>query len=172
MSDLEDIESNEEEIIQDASVAKLTEIVKNAHQFATENLEDISDLQIKDYLRMGKDWRFYDDFKEKTLFFTFNPSAEIKDSWESVGFKKLPHLLNYLKKKYGGLEKFDVIFFNEPKPEPYYYMRVPSGLIIIYINILKYLEYGNEINPEINKLKITKYAKNKISFYNKQDIHL
>ena len=168
MSGIEKTEINENEIMENKTLDNLSEIIKNAHQFATENLEDISDLEIKDYLQMGKDWLFYDELKEKTLFLTFKPSPKIREGWEKVGFKKLPHLLNFLKKKYVGLSKFDVVFFNQTKPEPYYYMRVPSGLMIIYVNISKYLEYGEEINPEINKLKITKYAKNIQTEYSKK----
>lgn len=168
MSTLEKNNSNEKEIVENTSVIKLTEIIKDAHQFAIEKLDDLSNLEIKDYLQMGKEWRFDDDLKEKILFLTFNPTPELRKMWEKIGFKKLSHLLKYLKNNYKGLEKFDIIFFNEPKPEPYYYMKAPSGLLIIYINISKYLEYGNEINPEINKLKITKYAKNIQKEYSKK----
>lgn len=156
------------EIIEKATTEKLTDLIKDAHQFAIEKLDDISDLVIKEYFQTGSDWRFYDDLKEKTLFFTFTPDQETKDNWKKIGFKKLPHLLNFLKKKYDGLEKFDVIFFDQKKPEPYYYVRAPSGLMIIYINLERYLEYGSEINPEINKLKITKYANQIQAEYSKK----
>lgn len=180
MSEAQPDDSNVSEILENTSPELVSDIIKQAHQYVQENLEDISDLEIKIYFPVGQDWRFYDDLKEKILYFSFIPSSETKRVWLDVGFKKLPHLLNFLKKKYKGLEKFDIIFFNQPKSEPYYYMKAPSGLMIFYINIEKYLEYGEEINPEINKLKVTKYAReiqsvfsNKvpIAFFNKTPPH-
>lgn len=89
----------------------------------------------------GVDWDYYDDLKQKDVHFTFNPTSEEKKHWVRVGFKKLPHLLMYLKKANGSLENFELFFFRGEYPKNYY-AKQEKNKNIISVNIDQYIEYG------------------------------
>lgn len=105
----------------------------------------------------GKNWRFYEDLKQKQIGFAFQPSKEEKDSWTSYGFTKLKHLLKFLKKKYG-LKKFEIVFFRGVYSESYYKTQ-ENGTTYFQINIDTYIEYGREIDSAVKELKVQQYAR-------------
>ncbi|MFZ3077171.1 MAG: Shedu anti-phage system protein SduA domain-containing protein [Candidatus Aenigmatarchaeota archaeon] len=121
-------------------------------------MNNISNLKIIEKICVGKDWKWYDDLKQKPIGFCFELTEKQKEFWTKNGFPKLRHLLSYLKKKYGDLEKFDIIFFKEDKSEPFYFEK-DDGKTMVYVNIDTYLSYGNEINPVIERLKISSYSR-------------
>ena len=135
------------------------------------------DIQIVEKFCCGRNWEYYDDLKQKQLAFAFKPSEEDKTHWMDVGFTKLTHLLIHLKNLYGGLDKFELVFFQEDKGEPFY-IKEESGKKIIFIHLDSYRAYGRQINPLIEDLKVTKYAKEiqkvfskrvPIAFFKKED---
>ena len=54
-----------------------------------------SDLKEIKRFCVGKDWKYYDDLKQKELIFAFEVSNEQRDAWVTIGFQKLRHLLSF-----------------------------------------------------------------------------
>ncbi len=136
----------------------------------------MDELPIVERFCVGQNWPFYEDLKKKEIKFTFKPSDKQVEKWKEWGFSKLKNLLIFLKNEYDSLENFDLIIFNQDLPEPFY-IQDGNGVTKVYVHIDKYRAYGEEINPEIEKLKISKYSnkiwgefnkKVPIAFFNKQ----
>jgi hypothetical protein len=113
---------------------------------------------IVDKFCCGKNWRFYDDLKAKEIGFAFKPSEEEVTAWSSFGFTKLKHLLKFLKKEYGSLDKFELTFFKGNYPQAYYVSNENEQFTVL-INIDSYIEYGREIDAAVKELKVQEYAR-------------
>lgn len=124
-------------------------------------------LSIIDQFTMGERWRDTDKRKKKELYFAFQPDVEEKKRWKQVGFAKLPHLLTFLRKEYGTLDNFDVVFYREQTPEQFYKANL-GNVNIVFVNLSSYLSYGQEIDPKIRRLRVTKYAAKLKREYNKK----
>lgn len=120
--------------------------------------EDYSDLKIMSSFRVGRKWwrNGKSSFEKKEINFAFIPSNEERAKWELDAFPKLSGLLTHLKKKYGHLNAFEVIFFRANKPKSFYFENRLTTTIV-YVNLDSYQKYHSTINPEINQLKISKY---------------
>ncbi len=144
----------------DLTSEKLTALIKNASEIIGED-DSIDDLVIVKSFHVGK---FYWDrninMKTKQIHFAFYPTPEEQKVWEERSFPKLSSLLSYLKNKYDGLDNFELIFFRKNKPKKFYFEKFKTKTNVL-VNLDSYLTYANEINPEIKKLKVTKYS-NKI----------
>jgi len=114
--------------------------------------------KIVDSFCCGANWQYRDKLKKKNIHFAFKPSVEEEKHWKDIGFKKLTHLLMFLKKAHHGLDNFDLVFFRGSHSQDYY-TKVEHGKPIISVNIDRYLEYGVELNSALNELKIQKYAR-------------
>lgn len=140
-------------VMKNASLEKLVKAVK-------ENTpkSDYSDLKSVLKLKTGKKWWTDKSKLKKEIQFTFRPSAIEKEEWEWSGIHKLSGMLTYLKKKYGDLSKFEIVFFRENKPKQFYFENTTT-ITKVYVNFDQYEQYHKILRPEMIKLKIFKYQR-------------
>ncbi len=115
------------------------------------------EFQVIDKFCCGTQWRFYDDLKEKEIYFAFRPSKEEKENWIKYGFTKLRHMLSCMKKEYDGLENFELLFFKGKHFAPYY-KTTENGKNWVKINFDVYVKYGKKIDSAVNELRLNKYS--------------
>lgn len=133
---------------------KLLDVMKNVPKHSI----DISD--VVETINVGSFWgNRYTELQKKPIMFTYHLTKEERMKYEQVGFARLPNLATYLKKKFGGLDKFDLIFFKDFKNEKEpIIIQETSETTNVFINILVFQKYQKTIQPLINKLRVTKYA--------------
>jgi len=130
--------------------------------------EPYEDFVIVDRFCVGKNWEnYYEDIKKKQVCFVFKPSDEEKIVWMENGFTKLKHLLLFLEKQHGGLDNFELVFFKEQHPKPFY-IKQRNGKPCILINVDEYRAYGRELDPVVRALKIIKYGRKIWSDFSKK----
>jgi len=153
----EEIKVDREELEKKTSSDDLKKILKDASTILYIK-EDYSNLKIISSFKVGRKWwrNGKSSFEKKEINFAFTPSDEERVRWEIDAFPKLSSLLTYLKKKYGDLNRFEVIFFRDIKPKSFYFEDLPTTTNV-YVNLDSYQKYHSVINPEINQLKISKY---------------
>ncbi len=153
----EEIKVEDKELIKKISTDELGNIVKDAPNILGIT-EDYSDLKILSSFRVGRKWwnNGKTNYEKKEINFAFVPSNEERAKWEIDAFPKLSSLLTYLKKEYGHIGAFEVIFYRINKPKSFYFEKRPTTTIV-YVNLDSYQKYHSAINPEINQLRISKY---------------
>ncbi len=162
-----EFEVNKEKLESSVTIEKLDKIVKKAPKILDVD-DNVNDLKIEVMFKVG---RFYWDqnknFKKKEICFDFQPTVEERTKWENQAFPKLSSLLTYLKNKFGGLDKFEIIFFRKNKPKSFYFEPINTKTNV-YVNLDSYQKYAEVINPVINQLKVSKYARKIKNEYSKK----
>ena len=133
---------------------ELAEQIKKTIEILADSTDDLT---VITQFKVGKKyWDTKKNLKKQEIYFSFQPTLDEKSTWENDGIPKISSLLTYLKKKFGGEDRFLLIFFRQRKPKTFYFE--PFGKITnVYVNIDRYVEYSKILNPEINNLKIAKY---------------
>ena len=113
--------------------------------------------KIKDKFLTGKDdWANSPTLKTKVIQFSFTPSGKQKQEWMKVGITRLRTLLKFLVKEYDGLDNFELIFFKNQAPKPFY-LKQKQGITEVYVDFDAFQQYTEKISLAIKNLKVSKY---------------
>lgn len=125
-------------------------------------------LEIKDQFLTGKKyWNESPTLKTKEIIFLFTPSSNQKQEWMNSGITRLRTLLQFLAKKYDGLDNFDLIFYRNQLPKSFY-LRTINGITKVYVDFNAFQNYTEEISKAIKNLKVSKYYWKVRSYFQKK----
>ena len=108
---------------------------------------------VVDTINVGSLWGDrYTDLQKKPIMFTYHLTNDEREKYEQTGFARLPNLTTYLKKKFGGLDNFDLIFFKDfENNEDSIIIQETSKPAKVFIDIIEFQKYNKTIQPLINK---------------------
>lgn len=116
---------------------------------------DPTQLKILQSFKIKKKYFFAHRYWDKDIFLAYDVDKEIITGWKSTGFKKSNNLLKFLETKYGGLDKFKIILFDEKDSDEFYEISQKDE-VSVYVNFPKFNLYCKSIAKFLNDLKLSK----------------
>jgi hypothetical protein len=113
-------------------------------------------MEIKDNFKVDRPkYDFPREFEEKVILTTFPLTVEDKRIYSKGHFAKIGPLLHYLKDKYGGLKKFELIFFTQKENEERFIIDEKKEPVAVWVNLDEYKKFGGALNKVFYEIHIT-----------------